>query len=625
MKVSLEKAHLPQKYSRMTEGEKKKARLHSLTSWFDPDKPDQLCSNVDNFVAAHYLWCEYYFKADPYNRGTYYYDDPICKYDMVRMAMGNSLIDTEPSKAVVHAPRRLGKTKTLVEELCSLLAITRPFTEILISEANSERTIEEIVKIKSQIENNKQIHADFGAEGVLWPRKHASASRWKTNRLEFLHLPKCAIIGHSINSAQRGRGPIFGIIDDPEGDEDSYNRKWRKDYFSKLFNVYLKMFNAGGKILWIGTVIHGQSCLALALQGLAQLDDEEGSLDPRFDDWNKRRISMIEEGPDGELFSQQPQRLTVEGFETRKKAQGVASVMAELQGMPITPGQSAFDFDPYRHGYMRCKNDSGGEDYFFDLATGERQPWNEWLDTLVVFAAGDLADGVSPDSDPGALVFIGINPKGIRYVLDVFNKRCYSGDLIKTAYDMATKWNCKTLAWEKTGMQVAIVRQARRHMEQLRAEGVRVPRLVELSNNKRDKVSRILTLIPYFSSDQIRFMRFGKVVDGKGCAHDSTTIANMRYHRDLSCQVVEFTDEGLRGHDDAIDALEMAIRISTGAKGIAPPVEEHPTDQLIKDWEEVGINFNSHSIPVNNWSPEMRKELITTQFSEEDYWETCNG
>lgn len=604
----LSRSGLPANYRKLTLAGRLSARMKTLKGWYDPSRPDILCTDPDAFVRAHFLWCEWYYKPADVNRGVYHYEDPTCKYIMVRTTMSPPLGLESPAKTVLHAPRRVGKTITLIREQLPLMAITRPGSILLLSEVNAERTQEEVDGIKVQIENNDRIHQDFGGYGKLWPRRNHPSQRWKNTRLDF-PCSHSTLLAHSINSSQRGRGPIYGVIDDPEDDETSYSRDWRRKFFEKLFKVYISMFHQGGKIVWIGTVIHGLSALCQALEGMSETEESEDHVvrDKRFQDWQKLRFRFIEENEKGERYSIQPQRLSVGGFDHRMEIDP-ATAMAELQGMPVSPGSVAFHFDELGpHGFMHCCGEDRGEDYFLDLKTGETKPWVEFVDSLRIFHAGDPGDGVGPDSDPGAIITLGISPDAIRFVLDAVVRVCFAEELVEEAMNLYLLWGGERMAWEKNANQVYFIRLAERHRERLEKKGRSLPIQEGVENQGKRKISRVLSMRPLFGSEMIRVLHTGEFTDRTGKTHISVTHPHSGYLNVLKSQIREYTDEGIRGHDDAVDALEMVIRISHHVK----PVEEAPeldtTKAQLKKWEEVGLPMEER-LPVSMWTPEMALE-----------------
>ena len=143
LKEFCQKAGLPGDYPTLSPSAKKKARFSSLTSWFDPKQPNLLCLDTEAYLRAHFLFVEYYMKPSNLNQGTYYYEDPLNKTEMLRSVMAPSLRTGKPSKTIVTATRRIGKTQSLIVEGVTLISLVRPFTFTLISEYNASRTGEE--------------------------------------------------------------------------------------------------------------------------------------------------------------------------------------------------------------------------------------------------------------------------------------------------------------------------------------------------------------------------------------------------------------------------------------------------------------------------------------------------
>lgn len=599
----LAKAHLPCNYPVLSQGDQALARKKVLTSWFDIRKPHILCTNTKNFLAAMFLWVEYYIKPDPLNVGVYYFADPLNKYDMVNLVMGESKDPDEPNMSLCTATRRTGKTQTLVIELIPFIAIIRPFTKVLMSQINDRRTGEEMVKIQEQVEDNERIHTDFGGKGQLFPRK--GQGTWGVHHLKFIHHPGSEVLGHSLGSAQRGRGPIFGVIDDPEDESNTYNRDWRRSFFAKLFHVYKSMFTFGGKFVWIGTPIHSGSCLSLAMRGHAESEKGDESItEKKFRLWRRGKYAVITRGKDGGYVSNQPERITVPAF-LRKLEIDPITTLKEIMCEPITPGTRAFEFDSKKHGYMHCQSPSG--EYFLDLYTGEEMPWKEFLASLRVMGAGDLADGQSEDSDPGALAYVGVNPNKTLFILDAFIKKCFFEKLVEVAYIKAEFWECEKMGWEKAALQSVINRMTARYVEELRKQGKSPPVFRELDNANKNKIRRILTMRPLFTHNEIRFLYFEPVMDPDGRVHTPVEkdVDRVSY-TELLGQVMEFTDEGLSGDDDGVDSLEMAVRLTKGVRGLAEEVEdlEH-NDKVALKWQSVGLNL---PIPVSRWTKKMYEE-----------------
>lgn len=602
---------LPHDYPYLNAKNQLKTRKKSLQSWFDPDpaKCYILCTDTEKFLKAFRLWVEYYMKPSKWNAGTYHFTDPLHKYEMVQAAMSPPKTPNQPSKTACVAPRRSTKTHTLIQQMCSMMAVTRTTPiQILISERNKARTDEEMQDLRHQFENNERIHADFGSENILFPRTRTGGRRWNNEKLQFCHN-RSTIVGVSVSSAHRGRGNTFGIIDDPEDDEDSLNAAFRSKYFRWLFKAYLFMFGPGAKILWISTMIDELCCMQMAMRGLKEVqttEDDEVQLerDARFDDWNLVNISLIREDKNGKRYSIFPDRTSVADFDAYKKTHGLAAAMCEMQGVPMAGDQFCFSRDPMRHGYIRAIGEDG--DYFLDLNTGRKLPWDEFVKSLYVVGAGDFGSGMSPTCCPGAIVLIGRDAWGTVYVLDVYNRRCHPDDLIEMMFEMAPEWHTQRFAFEAVSMQTVDVHRARRRADELRAEGKEPPLIRGITNQKIDKVRLIIaTLRPLINNDEIRFRQFDEQVKTIDGVHKVRSDARQRYHGQLAEQVDMYTDERALGLDDAIDALQMSIRFLGSMKGEPDQTSDDPNEEVYARWAEAGLLFDKKNIPLSCWTKEM--------------------
>ncbi len=601
------RAHLPDDYDELNDAAQKQARISVLTSWFNPDRPEILCSSVKDYVAALFLWVEFYMKPAEINKGVYHFRDPTTKYDMVALVMQPPLSPSLPATSIIQATRRVGKTQTIVREMIPMMVICRPFTSCLVSESTGNKTQEELLELKQQVEENERIHADFGGPGELFPKNQTSGSSWNSRYLQFLHYPRCGIKAYSQKSSVRGKGFLFTAIDDPEDEETTYNVDWRRSFFHKLLHVFVPMSGGpGGKLCWIATPIHAGSCVALASKGLSEQESEEISADRRFTPWRKGKFSVIYKDENGVYQTTQPERHTVEDFEEIFR---INPLMAkkEILCEPVTPGMTAFCFDPHRHGYIHYRDERG--EWFLDLNSGTVRPWKSFLEELYIVGAGDQADSTAAESDPGALVYIGVNPQGVVFVLDAFEQRCHADKLITIAYALAELWNCSRMGWEKAGLLTVINRLAQKHIEKLRELGKSPPRFQALNNAKRAKVPRILTMIPLFGGDRFRFPVLNPIrVDGR--IIEPVDPPRRSALQSLQDQIEEFTDEGLRSHDDLIDALEMAVRLVGSSKGESSDLDDHDTDEMLKIWAKLGLSFPKETIPYQGWTPDMVKEHV---------------
>lgn len=620
-KATLRAAHLPSDYDEGTPEEKKQARMRVLRSWFDPQRPNVLCTHAENAVAAHFLWVEWYMRPDDYTGGMYFFKDSVVKYDIVRACMAPPLAPTEPSKCVMHCPRGTTKTHTVIRELVPMIAVNRPHSEILISEINKDRTCEEMDRLRQIFENNRLIQRDFGGMGSLWERSSKTGRKFNSQQMDILYNPGCCIKGFSFNSAQRGRHPIFGVIDDPEDEKTVTDRTFRRKFFENLFKRYRGMFYVGGHIVWIGTVIRN-SCLQIALKSLIEeaVDDADlaENFDERFESWSKIHFGMVQTDDEtGEQYSIMSDHTPVHALAETERSMGKSAMASELAGKPIAEGISTLIRDTCKHGYMHCRADPADamhrslpEEYMLDLCTGRIVAWKTFLEMLFKAVGCDIADSVAKDADRGASVCIGLDPQRDVYVLDCFVKRQVSDDWPETAMNMAVEWQANKCGFEVAAMQKVYLRMAQRLRDDFEVRGLNPPPAIPIVNSGLNKHLRVLgTLRPLYRMQRIRFPSHRALTTPDGITHWPVKDANERHFRELFRELDSYTDEGPAGHDDATDALQIAIRAAGRGRGAKSETMDESRVQLEK-WEKAGFTWPPHLLPEELWPKEARQEPV---------------
>lgn len=602
----LKASGLPHDYDSLGKMGRQKARFKVLRSWYNPKEPNELVQDVEKLVNAVYLWVEYYLKPAERNRGTYYYRDPAHKYDMVRAAFGAPVKPTEPSKTLITAPRGSTKTKTLIGQVVPMMVCCRPFTEILVSEINEDRTIEETTSIQREFEENELIHADFGGKGTLFPTSNRGSIKWTPSRMDFIHHSKSAIFGRSWNSKQRGRHPVAWIIDDPEDPTRPMTAEERRVFWTLLFRRGLPMLTRGNVFLWISTLILG-GCCHQAMQGELEEDQELRNelADVRFDDWKMHNFDLLQFKEDGKIESLFPDHISVEGYQQKEASLGKRTAMAELRGIATAAGEFVFPRDKFLHGYMHAIDN--GREYFFDLVTGDQMPWDKFLSGLYCGTAGDLAESSGRDADFGAIITGGVDAKKYPtyFVLDAFIKQTLSDHLVWNAYAQAAEWRCEKMGFEGGSMQNVVIRYAAQYGKKLQDQGQPVPKLQTIINHNQNKVARIVaTLKVLYAHKRLRFPYFGTVVDAQGVSHTSIEHPNKLYLKRLMSQLDYFTDEGASGADDGPDALQMLVRLLGGNRGVEV-VEDDKNEEEHRKWVEQGKNWSRHEVPMEAWTKEM--------------------
>jgi len=608
----LKAAGLPSDYDELSKVDQRTARFKVLRSWYDSKEPNVLVQDVEKLVKAVYLWVEWYIKPAERNVGTYFYRDPAHKYDMIRAAFGPPKVESEPSKTLITAPRGSTKTKTLIGQVVPMMVCCRPFTEILVSEINEDRTNEETTAIQREFEENELIQADFGGKGVLYPASCRGSVKWSPSRMDFIHHPKTMILGRSWASKQRGRHPTLWIIDDPEDPTRPMNADERRVFWTLLFRRGLPMLTRGGVFLWISTLILG-GCCHQAMQGELEDDPELKNelADVRFDDWKMHNFDLLQFKDDGSVESLFPDHISVDGYYEKEKSHGKRDAMAELRGIATAAGEFVFPRDKYLHGYMHCIKE--GYEYFLDLHTGEQMPWKKFVDSVYCGTAADIADTDKKESDFCAAVTCGVNHYKFPtfYVLDAYIKKTISDDLVWNTFVQAAEWRCEKAAFEGGSIQNVVIRYASQYAKKLQDQGQVAPKIEAIINHRQGKVARILaTLRVLYAHRRIRFPVFGTVTDAKGEVHTSIEHPHKLYLKRLLSQLDYFTDEGASGADDGPDALQMCIRLIGPNRGVERQEEDRNVEEHRK-WAEGGIVWDKAQVPLEAWTPEMLESAHT--------------
>ena len=619
-------AHLPADYDELAPAAQWMARSRTFRSWYD-QRANVLVTNVDNLVASTYLFVESYLKPATCNRGKFYFRDPQHKYQMVRMAFSPARVETEPAKTLMMAPRGSTKTVTLFHQTALGMALTRPFTTIVLSESNGPRTGEEMQALQRQVEENDLIHADFGDKGHLWPGKRSSSYRWSDEQLDFCHLPGCQIRGRSFYAGMRGRHPQLWINDDPEDPKKLPTIERKREFFALLLQRGLPMLTHGNVCLWMTTRIAGAACDDAMRAEMLEIEDPDlrrQLQDARWDTWNRLNIDLIVEGPDGSLSSVFPDYLPVEGYLQKERTLGKRAAMAEYRGKAIAAGEFVLLRDYRRHAYMLYVEkaaDGSSEVIYWDMKTAKKTPWKKFRQTLFIVSACDIAGSKQVDADYGCNVTIGVAPDGTIVVLDCDMRRISAEEWAQQSLlGSAVVWGTKIAAFEVGALQAVVARQAHKIAERLKGQGHEMPSVVPLKNPQTNKHLRVIAAIrPALNGDSIRFPCLEPAEDNDGITRVPVRLEHVDAFRLLYDQIDTYTDEGPAGHDDGPDALHMAI-IAAGRRRGYEIEEEDPNITEMEAWKRLGVQWPRNMIPRQFWTPEMfdeeRKERQPVMLSE---------
>lgn len=581
---------MPKTYAKESVGTKREMRLSLMRGWYDESKPDVLMTRKDVFLAALHFWVQFYNKKAQTIKHQYPLPDTRHKVRMQKMF-------THPRSAMV-APRGEGKTFTVIFEMAPMLAICRPHTGILIGSETEAMTKEKLKEIRKRVEGNGLILADFD---MVYKKSKASHHDWTNTCLDFLN--GSSLRGSSIDAATRGRHPLVGLIDDPEG-KRSKNPKWRADFMEWLFHDYLNQYaDKGTHVMWIGTILRTDSCLWRAIHN----EDDEN----RFAGWEREILKKVYEDPPGSgtMVTSWPERMSLAEFERKKHGLddedgsvtpiGLAAVMAEFQGEPIPSGEKMFHREERKHGYVLTE--ISGKKFLYDPASGKLHDFQILLKRCIVDGGVDVADTPSRTADASAIVVAMQDEDGTFYFIDAWERRVFSDKTAIQAFRMGHDWKMNALAWEEVALGKRIRREAWALRKERQKAGFHVPRLIAIGSEGIAKELRIERLRIPFDAGRIKLPLFHEIDGHKPCRHP---------HRvDLQHLIDQFdtmTGEGTMGHDDLIDAAEMLFRIATRRP------KHHPhycaEREKLERWEKQGVPVDPMQAPPRIWTKRMVDE-----------------
>ncbi len=616
---------LPYRYWDLREHQRRECRMEVLRSWFDPNRLDVFCTDVDKLVQAAKLWHFHYMRPARCHHGIYTRPNPEHKWTIVRNAFLPPMEPGVCGRSITHAPRGTAKSVTLVFELPQMVAICRPATEVVMSQRNKKKTYQWMRKIRASIQNNDLIHADFGGKGKLW-KVQGQQQSWSTETLQFGHDPQCRIVGVSALAAVRGEHPIWAIIDDPETKKDARNPVFADNYFDWLLHDYIPIVQPGGFFTWITTINDEGSCANAVINGVrigsdSEEDDEDGSsgfmIDERFASFSKTVIPLYTRDEEtGEWKSSWEALYPVEAMTSLQRSMGSA-FDAEMQGQPRPSGQTMFMRDDCAHGWARCVN-ADGDHFVIDLYTGECWTWTDFMATSVVVGGLDLADSQATHAQPGAAVFFAVRG-GVIYILDAYIRKLQCLYLVEQTLLLGVQWAAVMLAVDTTAMQVAILPVSKSIRQKLMDEGKACPQFAPANAaGMANKVARIeAALSSRFRDKTIRFPWMHKkdhpaleVAMARNKLVDLAPMMRRDDHLALLAEVDRITDNAKPTGWNGLDAIEMAIRKMGGVSGIEAPTKEHTNRRTIDLARSLGLNVE----------PRIQRDgTLTPGFDKDDY------
>ncbi len=456
------------------------------------------------------------------------------------------------ARNAVAAPRGSAKSTVIAIEMSLMLALTRPFYDVMLGLSTDREVEKRFDQLQQQFQGNELILRDFG---TMQPKRgHGIWSRHN------LHCTNGASIsGLSVMGRKRGGRPNLFILDDPENDPDSDSETSRLAVIQKfemiLFKQIIPMLEHGSSIFWIGTLIDRKSFLYRAVTG----DD------PRFDFWNRKVLRARSWDKKKKKWNiLWPTKWPNEVLEARLGEIGPAAFASEYCNEPISAQDRILQIDENKNEYtvegddfnnhnpLVCKDpvkwfereDKPGETRSY---TQMSKPFHEHVGPMYRVLLFDYASGLSTYNDYSCVMVCGFDTTGTLWVLHVWAGRAKEAALIDRIYETGLAWRVRVMGIESVGIQktlVELLAEKQQQEEALHGHPWRARIFPIIYSSKEGKAQRIASLEWRFGPGRIKYP-----------AH----LKDKWPYDQLYAQTNDFTtDLALLQHDDVIDTLAMS-------------------------------------------------------------------
>jgi len=361
-------------------------------------------------------------------------------------------------------PREHGKTVrgSFAKPLWRLLF--KKNRNILLIGSTAETASENIVNIKSELEDNERLIEDFG--------DMKGRGKWTDTRLE-LENGTC-VQSKGAGAAMRGirfrqYRPDLVILDDIMKDDAAESANWR----DKIYRWAKRVVFFLGKdafILFVNTIFHSDDIVCRLLGEI-----EAGKLD----DWVGFRFSCWK--PDGTPLW--PENWPKEALETKKRKVGSNTFSTEMENEPLSDEERIIRIQ-WIHAH--------------------------WYEPFERPQISDLRRYAGIDPSTGAhdlmgIVSVGVDKQGIIWELDSWGERCSETQLVATLILKHLLFRYELIAWE----DVAFQKIYKNYVMKLSAEkGVYLP-IQGVKPGGASKESRIRKLSPLIENGIIRIRKSG--------------------------------------------------------------------------------------------------------------------
>lgn len=385
----------------------------------------------------------------------------------------------------------------------------------------------------NQLKHNQKLRQDFGE--LLHPKKTMNEA---DNRYEFITYSGTKVEAKGVGTQMRGlrhgaSRPDLFLLDDLESKKNTNTpelRKQNKDWFRE--EMLQALSKDGGICVYMGTIVHYDSLLNYVINERKDFVSRKFpailSWSERQDLWQIWREIYREDAEDSvrraDAFFEDNKEEMLRGTEVLWSARwSYLDLMKVLEN----EGTKAFNQE-----YM-C-NPVDEEAQVFKLEDMTFYRLEELPEELEYFAGIDFAMG-KEKGDYSAIIVVGKSPNDIFYVVDTFVERVHPDVLLEKAVEMTIKWELAGLGVEAQQAQEWFADKLQHEL--IKAGYPALTRLRKIKQRSRKEL-RIEAMLPDIQGGRIRF------------------------RKDQRALLEQLELYPSHDHDDAPDALEMAIRAS---------------------------------------------------------------
>jgi len=350
-------------------------------------------------------------------------------------------------RLVGACPREHAKTTwgTIILIIWAILTGKR---NIVIVGANTEEAAAKLRNVVAEIESNPLLQYDYGA--ALLPAKDAKGQYVSYSDKEVI-LACGARIG-AIGIRSKIRGQIFAsrridllVLDDPEDDQTVESPTLRRRTLAWFLKAAINALDSRlGSIVWLGTLLHFDSCLANLI------DDKDGRGWPSF------KLAAYNKAGDP-LW---PERWGRDELAAKKKEIGSVAFSQEFMNQPIDEASQLFKPHWFRWYSPRLLKREGGRFWLPDpdiLAEKGELVYR----ALHVFETVDPAATVDRHNCPSAYMVLGRQEvTNYYFVLEVHEEWLTFKKQLELIKDLAKRWFVMYVGIESVAYQAVLAQGA---------------------------------------------------------------------------------------------------------------------------------------------------------------------